>query len=93
MASAFIRAYKRSLAYVIETPAVDVARQEMEAGFFPEINFEVLTDTVSAYQSLDCWESETAISETSFQNLQNVFLYNKDISRCYRYDEVVVKVE
>lgn len=90
MAGAFLRAYKKSLAYVIDTPALDIARQEMDAGFFPGIEFNVLIRTIADYQALGCWESETVISEASIQNLQDVFLYNEQISRRYRYDEVVV---
>ena len=93
MARAFLRAYKKSLAYVIEAPAVDIARQEIEAGFFPGVEPDVLSRTIADYQSLGCWELDTEISEATYQNLQDVFLHSELISRRYDYDDVVVKIE
>jgi len=92
MASAFLRAYKKARAYVIEAPAVDIARQEMDAGFFPSVDPEVLAHTITDYQALGCWEPETAISETSFEHLQDVFLHSGQISRRYAFKNVVVRV-
>ena len=93
MARAFLSAYKKSLAYVIEAPAVDIAQQEIAAGFFPGVDPDVLIRTIADYQSLGCWQPNTAISETSFQNLQDVFLYNEQITHRYNYDDVVVNIE
>lgn len=93
MADAFLRAYKKSLAYVIEAPAVDIARQEIEAGFFPEIEPEVLSRTIADYQALGCWEPEVAIPESSFQSLQDIFLHNQLISRRYSYNEIVMRFD
>ena len=92
MALTFLRAYKKSLAYVIAAPAVDIARQEIEAGYFPSIEPDVLTRTIADYQSLGCWELDTAISKASYENLQDVFLYTEQISRRYDYDEVVINI-
>ncbi len=93
VAGAFLRAYQKSLAYVREAPAEDIARQEMDAGFFPGINAAVLSHTITDYQALGCWEPEATISEAALQNLQDIFLYNKGIRRHYRYDELVVNIE
>lgn len=90
MANAFLAAYTKSLAYVIDTPAADIARQEIEAGFFPGISPAVLTQTIADYQALGCWEKDAEISEASFEKLQDVMLYSKCISRRYAYADVVM---
>lgn len=88
MAHAFMRAYRRARQYVIEAPAEDIAAAEMK--FFPDIDCEVLTRTIAAYQQLGCWEPEVAISQQSYDAVLDVFEFNHTISRRYAYDEVVV---
>lgn len=90
MAAAFMRAYRKSLQYVIAAPAQEIAAREAEAGFFPAIDTQVLGDTVSAYQQLGCWDSNPLISEQSYNNLLDVFIFNNLISNSYPYDAVIV---
>lgn len=92
MAAAFMRAYIKSLSYVIETPAADIAQQEIEAGFFPGIYPDVLASTIADYQALGCWENDAGISEASFERLLDVFAYNKLISQRYAYTDIVTRV-
>lgn len=92
MAGAFLRAYRNSMAYVTNTSADDIARQEIAAGFFPNIDPSVLAATIADYQSLGCWELDTTISQVSFENLQDVFLYNELISHRYNYNDVVTTI-
>lgn len=91
MAKAFLRAYQAAMVYVIESPAADIAEQEMAANFFPGIAPKVLVNTIADYQALGCWEKDTRISEASFEHLQDVFLYNELIAQRYRYDQVIVR--
>lgn len=93
MAAAFRRAYKASLAYVIDEPAKDIAQQEIAAGFFPSIQPDVLVRTIADYQALGCWENDATISEASFQALQDVFAFNGQLSRRYAYDDIIVRQE
>ena len=89
MAHAFMRAYKKSLDYVINAPADEIAAREQEAGFFPEIDRQVLTGTIKAYQQLGCWGSDASISQSAYENLLDVFLFSGAISQRYSYDMVV----
>lgn len=89
MAQAFVRAYKKSREYVITAPAIEIAKQEKEAGFFPEIDLEVLGNTIKAYQQLGCWELDCTISKSSYENLLDVFLFNGAISQRHSYDRVI----
>lgn len=92
MASAFMRAYQKSLDYVIATPACEIAQQEIEVGFFPGIYPDVLANTIAAYHALGCWENDAEISVASFKNLLDVFEYNKLISQRYAYTDIVAHV-
>ena len=90
MAKVFMRAYRKSLNYVVSAPAEEIAAREAEAGFFPGIDRKVLTDTIASYQKLGCWNSNPVISKQSYNNLLDVFTFNGLISTRYQYDKVVV---
>jgi NitT/TauT family transport system substrate-binding protein len=90
MAQAFVRAYRKSLAYVMEAPAEELAAKELEAGFFPHIHKRVLTQTIKAYQGLGCWAPDPEISKASYQNLLDVFLFSGGISQRYPYEQMIV---
>lgn len=89
MAQAFMRAYKKSCEYVITEPAIDIAKQEKKAGFFPDIDIEVLGNTIKAYQNLGCWEQDITISKSSYENLLDVFQFNGTISKRYSFDSII----
>lgn len=74
MAQAFMHAYREARQFVIETDASELA--QLEAAFFPQIDHDVLTNTISAYQTLGCWSPNPAISQEAYDNLLDVFLYN-----------------
>ncbi|NNG13919.1 MAG: ABC transporter substrate-binding protein [Gammaproteobacteria bacterium] len=90
MASAFMRAYKKAQAYVLEAPAEEIAAREFEAKFFPGIDQAVLRSTVSAYQQLGCWENDPVISKESYESLLDVFLASGAISQRHGYDKTIV---
>ena len=89
MAAAFIRAYKKAMAYVIEAPASEIAAKEKEAGLFPSIDKVVLENTIKDYQKLGCWNNDITISKQAIETLINVFRNSGDISMLYRYDQLV----
>ena len=90
MAQAFMRAYRRSQAYVINAPAEEIAAREFEANYFPGIDQKVLIQTVKAYQQLGCWENDAVISKTSYENLLDVFLASGVISHRHAYEKAIV---
>lgn len=90
MARAFMRAYRRALAYAIEAPADAVAALLRQAGFFPAIDPAVLTDTVAAYQRLGCWRPDPAISRDAYERLLDVFAFAGLVTRRHPYAAAVV---
>ncbi|MDQ7090135.1 MAG: ABC transporter substrate-binding protein [Methylococcales bacterium] len=88
-AQAFMRAYQKACCAIVETPAAEIAA--LEADFFPNIPLSVLTETIKTYQALGCWSANPCISETSYNTLQDVFLYNQLISQRHDYQKAIVQ--
>ena len=89
-AKAFMRAYRQGLAFSINAPAEEIAAYEAEAGFFPGIDRDVLCATITKYQKLGCWQPNPEISQQSYENLLDVFEFNRLISKRHRYEELIV---
>ena len=86
-AAAFMRAYRKSRAWVNDTPAAEIARAEKE--FFPDIHTTVLIDTIAFYQGLGCWTPHVEITPEAYEATQDVFLHAGLITRKHPYEEVV----
>jgi NitT/TauT family transport system substrate-binding protein len=87
-AKAFMTAYRQACAALLATPAAEIAAAERS--FFPNIELEVLTKTIAAYQQLGCWSANPVISESSYNTLLDVFLYNGLISQRHPYACAIV---
>lgn len=92
MSKAFMRAYKKSMDYVINAPADEIAAKELEAGLFSGIDQNVLKETISAYQQLSCWQPDVSISKIAFETMIDVFLQNKNITQAHHYDQLIKAV-
>ena len=91
-AKAFMRAYRKSLVYAIQAPAEEIAAREIEAGFFPGIDVDVLSETISTYQNLGCWEPDPEISRVGYNKLLDIFEFNGLISQRYPYNKLIQKI-
>ena len=89
MAKSFMRAYRKALAYVIQSPAGEIAAYESEAGFFPGTEQQVLAETIARYQQLGNWQVDPIISRSSYENLLDVFVFNELISKRHPYESLV----
>ena len=87
MAAAFMRAYRKARRAVVETPAAEIAR--LERPFFPDIDPDVLTATIAAYQGLGCWTPHVEITRPAFEATLDVFLHAGRITRRHPYQDVV----
>ena len=88
-AQAFMRAYRAACRALLKTPAIEIAKSE--AKLFPQIELEVLTETIATYQQLQCWSAETKISQQSYDTLLDVCLYNQMITKKYPYQAAIVQ--
>lgn len=86
MANAFMRAYRRTRHYIIETPAEEIAG--MQASYFPDTPSAVLTSTIAAYQKLGCWTPHVEITPTAYEVTLDVFEHVGRISKRHSYDAV-----
>ncbi len=89
MARAFMRAYRRTRAYVNETPAAEIARAEQP--FFPEVDPAVLTETIAAYQSLGCWSPHVEITRAAFEATLDIFLHAGRITKRHAYEDAIAQ--
>jgi len=58
MADAFFSTYKASLKQCNQDSAENIAKQLQDYGFLTNINYNVLHNTISTYQTLGCWDHE-----------------------------------
>jgi NitT/TauT family transport system substrate-binding protein len=87
MARAFMRAYRKARAWLINTPAAEVAKAE--AAFFPEIDPAVLTATIATYQKLGNWTPHVDITRPAFAATLDIFQHAGLVSKRHAYEDVV----
>ena len=74
MAIAFVRAYTKTQAYIIDIPAAEIARTEKE--YFPNIVEEVLEKCIKTFQALGYWMPHIEITEAGYQETLDIYQYN-----------------
>jgi NitT/TauT family transport system substrate-binding protein len=87
MAKAFMRAYRKGRAWLIATPAAEVAK--VEAPFFKDIDLPVLTQTIATYQKLGNWTPHVEITRPAFEATLDIFQHAGLITKRHRYEDVV----
>jgi NitT/TauT family transport system substrate-binding protein len=88
MAPAFMRAYRQAQAWVLETPASEIAR--VEGPYFEGIDADVLERTIAFYQGLGNWALTPEIPRDAYEVALDVFAHSGLITRRHPYDAVVV---
>jgi NitT/TauT family transport system substrate-binding protein len=89
MAKAFMRAYRKARAWLIATPATEVAKAE--APYFKEIDQSVLASTIAAYQKLGNWSPHVEITRPAFEATLDIFQHSGLITKRHRYEDVVAQ--
>jgi NitT/TauT family transport system substrate-binding protein len=87
MAKAFMRAYRKARAWLIATPAAEVARAE--APFFAGSDPAVLEATIAAYQGLGNWTPHVEITRPAFEATLDIFQHSGLITKRHKYEDVV----
>ncbi len=87
VAKAFMRAYRKTRAYLGATPAAEIARAEQ--ALFPQIDPGVLTETIAAYQALGCWSPHVEITRAAFEATLDVFEHAGRITQRHAYEDVI----
>jgi NitT/TauT family transport system substrate-binding protein len=88
MAQAFMRAYRKAQAWVLDTPAGEIAR--IEAPYFEGIDTDVLERTIAFYQGLGNWARTSEIPRDAYEVTLDVFAHSGLISKRHAYDVVIV---
>lgn len=89
MAPRFLRAYRKARAWLIATPAGEVAKAE--ASFFPDVPSPVLAATIDAYQKLGNWSPHVEITRAAFEATLDIYQHAGKITRRHRYEDVVAQ--
>src|SRR5262249_15930900 len=87
MAKAFMRAYRKARAWLIATPAAEVAKAE--APFFSGIDPAVLASTIAAYQKLGNWSPHVEITRPAFEATLDIFQHSGLITKRHPYADVI----
>ncbi len=87
MAKAFLRAYRKACALVLEASASELADLEMH--FFPGIDRGVLIDTIATYQQMGTWSADPEIDQAAYDHLLDVFLFSGLITQRYAYESCI----
>jgi NitT/TauT family transport system substrate-binding protein len=88
-ARAFMRAYSKARAWLIATPAAEVAKAE--APFFSGIDEAVLASTIAAYQTLGNWSPHVDITRPAFEATLDIFQHSGLITKRHAYDDVIAQ--
>jgi NitT/TauT family transport system substrate-binding protein len=89
MAKAFMRAYRKTRAYMNETPAAEIAKAEKP--YFPNIDEAVLADCIATYQQLGCWTPHVEITKPAFDVTVDVFLHAGAITKRPPFEAIVAQ--
>lgn len=86
MAKAFIRAYRKTRAYMNDTPAAEIARAQKP--YFPDTDERVLVECIAAYQKLGCWTRHVEITQAAYEKTLDIYEYNGLLKERYAYEKV-----
>jgi len=86
MAKAFVRAYRKTRAYMNETPAAAIAKAEKP--YFPKIDEAVLAECIAAYQKLGCWTPHVEITRAAYEKTLDIFEFNGQLKQRYAYEQI-----
>jgi NitT/TauT family transport system substrate-binding protein len=86
-ARAFMRAYRKARAWLLATPAAEVAKAE--ASFFADVHPAALTKTIATYQKLGNWTPHVEITRPAWEATVDIFLHSGLIKKRHRYEDVI----
>jgi NitT/TauT family transport system substrate-binding protein len=86
MAKAFTRAYRKTRAYMNDTPAADIARAQKP--YFKDTDERVLADCIATYQKLGCWTPHVEITRPAYEKTLDIYEYNGLLKQRYAYEQV-----
>ena len=82
-----MRAYRKARAWLLATPAAEVAKAE--ASFFPDVHPAALTATIATYQKLGNWTPHVEITRPAWEATVDIFLHSGLIKKRHRYEDVI----
>lgn len=87
MAKAFTRAFREACAFVVQTPADELAG--LVGPFLVGIDRQVLTDTIATYHRMGNWSADPEIDQAAYDHLQDVYLFSGLITKRHPYESCI----
>ena len=81
-----MRAYRKTRAYMVATPAAEIAAAERS--YFPKIDEAVLANCIASYQQLGCWTPHIEITREAYEATLDIYAYNGLITKRHAYESV-----
>ncbi len=88
-AQAFMRAYRQSLRFVIESSPREIAAAE--ASFFPGMPLDVMEAAIARYQQLGTWRLDPTITREQYDTAMDIFVHTGVFTERFPYEDVVVR--
>lgn len=85
--SKFTSAINKGLKYVLENDSKTIA--ETIKNQFPDNKIDELSKMIQRYKDSDSWWDNTYIEETAFNRLEEIMIYNKELSKGGYFKELV----
>ena len=90
MARAFTNAFRQACAFVLDAPAEELAG--LVSSFLPNIDREVLIDTIATYKKMGNWSADPAIDQAAYDHLLDVYLFSGLITRRHPYESCIARL-
>ena len=87
-ARAFMRGYRKALAWAIGGPAGKIAL--MISPYFKDSNLGIVSSSVASYKKLRCWSKDPVISKELYEQALEVFIQTGKLTKRPPYEDVVV---
>lgn len=83
----FTRAIYKGLRWTMEHTAAETA--EVIIGQFPDTDMDILTSSIERYKSIDAWKITPAMTEESYNRLQDIMEEAGELNQRAPYDKIV----
>jgi NitT/TauT family transport system substrate-binding protein len=90
MAKAFTNAFRKACAFVVEASAEELTG--LVSAFLPNIDREVLIDTIATYKQMGNWSADPEIDQAAYDHLLDVYLFSGLITQRYPYDSCIARL-
>ncbi len=83
----FINALKKAMEFLYTKTEREVANSIVKQ--FPSTTIESIETSIKSYKNIDAWKKDFIPTESSFDNLQNIMIYSKELQSKFSFSSIV----